>query len=67
MRLKGRVEALEAGTTEWKPWHQIIVPVGDTVEAARARYEAANGPIGEDHSIIVRIVVPGHREATLNA
>ena len=54
--LNTRVGALEGSTKEWKPWHQIIVPVGDTVEAATARYEAENGPIGEDHGIIVRII-----------
>jgi len=62
MRLKGRVEALEAGTLEWKPWHPIVVPVGDAVEVATARYEAVNGSIGEDRRIIVRIVGSGNQE-----
>lgn len=62
MRLKGRVEALEAVNKGSTPWHRIIVPVGDTVEAATARYEAENGPIGDDNRMIVRIVVPAPRE-----
>ena len=64
MRLKPRVEALESRSAKWKPWHRIIVRVGDTVDAAKARYEAENGPLGDDACLIVRIMVrPQNREA----
>lgn len=62
MRLKGRVEALEAVNRGWTPWHRIIVPAGDTVEGATERYEAEHGPIGDDNRMIIRVVQPAPRE-----
>lgn len=55
MRLTKRVEELERRTGGLKPWHQLIVRAGETVEQVRAAYEADNGPIGDDGVIIVRI------------
>jgi len=61
MRLIPRVEALEAREPDWKPWHRIIVPVGDTSGAARVRFEAENGPIGDDNLLLIRLVEPAPR------
>lgn len=62
MRLKPRVDALERCNPEWKPWHRLIVDVGETEDEAIARYEAEHGPIGDDHRLIVRIVEAPQRK-----
>lgn len=64
--MKHRIEALEGGPSHglkpwqdpnWKPWHRIIVDAEQTEDEAIAAYEAENGPIGDDESFIVRIMV----------
>jgi len=60
MRLKRRVEDLESRTLGgFKRWHQITQKEyqGETEEQAVAKYEAANGPIGDDECLFVRIVI----------
>lgn len=57
MRLRSRIDALENRNPPFRVWHRIMVDVGQTVEGARAAYEAERGPIAESDGIIVREIV----------
>ena len=57
MRLRGRIEALEQRRMPVRRWHRIVVGVGETMAAVRARYELDHGAIGEDDGLIVRTIV----------
>ena len=55
-----RLAALEQrhGLREWRPWHVVLVDVGQAEDDAVAAYEAEHGPIGEDCAVIVQFVEP---------
>jgi hypothetical protein len=46
-----------------KPWHMVIIRVGEPHEDAAARYEAEHGAIGDDSVIRVELVAPTQRLA----
>lgn len=56
MRLQGRVSKLEQTHVVPKVWRQVIQKIGQTQEQAIAEHEAANGPLGDDACLIVRIM-----------
>jgi hypothetical protein len=66
-RLEKRVEALEVGKGGGRRPYVFLVQVGDeTLDDARARYEAKHGPLG-DSPVLVWNVVTGVPRCKSNA
>ena len=59
MRLKPRVEALEARTnvSALKHWHRILRYEGQNEAEAVAAYEAEHGPVGPDDGTVLRVII----------
>lgn len=56
-RLARRLSALEVlFDPPWKPWHRILVDVGEDQDEAIVRYEAEHGPICGAGVIIVQFI-----------
>lgn len=63
-RIKSRIKKLEAGNAAgFRPFQRIVVKVGQSIEDAKAEYEAKHGPLGDSPNLIVRVTVAPMKRA----